>query len=82
MTNALTQIRAAALLKTPGRNEAEAAYRRGDMRQKRRRLMADWAEFCESPPAAKRRRMASQRPAGSRGRAFSCLGMACLAMRN
>jgi len=28
------------------------AYRRGDRREKRRRLMADWAAYCESPPAA------------------------------
>jgi integrase len=27
-------------------NKAEAAYRRGDLFEKRRRLMADWAEFC------------------------------------
>jgi hypothetical protein len=33
-------------------DKVEAAYRRGDMRDKRRRLMADWATYCESPPAA------------------------------
>ncbi len=33
-------------------DKVEAAYRRGDMREKRRRLMADWAAYCESPPAA------------------------------
>jgi integrase len=27
-------------------NKAEAAYRRGDLFEKRRRLMADWASFC------------------------------------
>ena len=27
-------------------NNAEAAYRRGDLFEKRRRLMADWADFC------------------------------------
>jgi integrase len=27
-------------------DKVEAAYRRGDMREKRRRLMADWAAFC------------------------------------
>ncbi len=32
-------------------NKAEAAYRRGDLFDKRRRLMADWARFCEAPPA-------------------------------
>jgi hypothetical protein len=25
----------------------EAAYRRGDMRAKRQRLMADWAAYCD-----------------------------------
>jgi integrase len=34
-------------------DKVEAAYRRGDMREKRRRLMADWAAYCESPPAAR-----------------------------
>jgi hypothetical protein len=29
-------------------NKVEAAYRRGDMREKRRRLMADWAVYCEN----------------------------------
>ncbi|PDT58874.1 integrase [Bradyrhizobium diazoefficiens] len=28
-------------------NKVEAAYRRGDMREKRRRLMEDWAGYCE-----------------------------------
>jgi integrase len=32
-------------------NRVEAAYRRGDLFEKRRRLMADWARFCEAPPA-------------------------------
>ena len=27
-------------------NGVEAAYRRGDLFEKRRRLMADWADFC------------------------------------
>jgi integrase len=31
-------------------NAVEAAYRRGDMLDKRRRLMADWASYCTSPP--------------------------------
>jgi integrase len=30
----------------------EAAYRRGDALEKRRRLMADWADFCGQPSAA------------------------------
>jgi integrase len=32
-------------------NRVEAAYRRGDLFEKRRRLMADWARFCAAPPA-------------------------------
>jgi integrase len=35
-------------------SKVEAAYRRGDLFEKRRRLMADWAAFCESPPAEKK----------------------------
>jgi hypothetical protein len=31
-------------------NKVEAAYRRGDLFEKRTRLMADWAAFCETPP--------------------------------
>lgn len=30
-------------------NKAEAAYRRGDLFEKRRRLMNDWAAFCAKP---------------------------------
>lgn len=32
-------------------NKAEAAYRRGDMFDKRRRLMVDWGNFCSTSPA-------------------------------
>jgi integrase len=32
-------------------NKVEAAYRRGDLFDKRTRLMADWAEFCDKAPA-------------------------------
>jgi len=32
-------------------NRVEAAYRRGDLFEKRRRLMADWACFCQALPA-------------------------------
>ena len=30
-------------------NGVEAAYRRGDLFEKRRRLMAEWAAFCAAP---------------------------------
>jgi integrase len=32
-------------------NKAEAAYRRGDLFEKRRKLMEAWAGFCEAPRA-------------------------------
>jgi integrase len=31
--------------------DVERAYRRGDALEKRRRLMADWARFCLTPPS-------------------------------
>ncbi|MGM0914120.1 MAG: tyrosine-type recombinase/integrase [Pseudomonadota bacterium] len=33
------------------KNSAEAAYRRGDLLEKRRRLMKQWAEFCRKVPS-------------------------------
>ena len=32
-------------------NKVEAAYRRGDLFEKRRRLMTDWAKYCGAPAA-------------------------------
>ncbi|MEE2979343.1 MAG: integrase, partial [Pseudomonadota bacterium] len=32
-------------------NESEAAYRRGDMLERRRKMMADWARFCAGETA-------------------------------
>jgi len=46
--------------------EVERAYRRGDMFEKRRKLMEQWVAFCMSPPAT------AQEPGkvvGIRGRA-------------
>jgi integrase len=40
----------AALAHTIG-DKVEAAYRRGDLFQKRAKLMAEWAAFCARPPA-------------------------------
>ena len=34
------------------KDKAEAAYQRGDLFERRARLMADWARFCESPKAS------------------------------
>ena len=33
-------------------SKVEAAYRRGDLFEKRRRLMQQWAAFCVSAPTA------------------------------
>ncbi len=33
------------------KDKVEAAYQRGDLSDKRKRLMADWANFCNQPPA-------------------------------
>ena len=45
-----TEMAEMALAHTVG-DKVEAAYRRGDMLEKRRRLMADWAAYCERAPA-------------------------------
>jgi integrase len=34
-------------------DKTEAAYRRGDLFEKRRRMMSDWAKFCATPTPAK-----------------------------
>jgi integrase len=34
-------------------NAVEASYRRGDLFDKRRKLMAEWARYCSSPPLKK-----------------------------
>jgi hypothetical protein len=35
-------------------DKVEAAYRRGDLFEKRRRLMAEWASYCNTPAAGGR----------------------------
>lgn len=47
-TNYSNQVAEMALAHAIG-DKVEAAYRRGDLFQKRRHLMADWAVFCSSP---------------------------------
>jgi hypothetical protein len=42
-------------------DKTEAAYRRGDMMEKRRRLMADWAAYCRQPPALRGEKVVSIR---------------------
>jgi integrase len=45
-------------------DKVEAAYRRGDLFEKRRRLMAEWARFCSAPKTAARDKIIPMR--GSR----------------
>jgi integrase len=49
-TNFPREIAEAALAHATG-NEVERAYRRGDALEKRRKLMAAWADFCARPAA-------------------------------
>src|SRR5690606_15678376 len=46
------------------KNKVEAAYRRGDLFDKRRRLMADWATYATTAPAAAGDNVAPIRRAG------------------
>lgn len=50
-TNYPTEVAEMALAHTVG-DKVEAAYRRGDMFERRRRLMTDWATFCNTPSPA------------------------------
>jgi hypothetical protein len=34
------------------RNQVEAAYRRGDLFERRRTLMESWGSYCDAAPAA------------------------------
>jgi integrase len=51
-TNFTNEVCEAALAHTVT-NKVEAAYRRGDLFEKRRRLMDAWAAFCSAPKAGK-----------------------------
>ncbi len=42
-------------------NKVEAAYRRGDLFEKRRRLMQQWATFCTTAPAGETQKIVSLR---------------------
>ena len=42
-------------------NKVEAAYRRGDLFDKRRRIMDDWAEYCANPGAARKENVVALR---------------------
>jgi integrase len=50
-TNFPSEVAEAALAHVVG-DKVEAAYRRGDLFEKRRRLMEAWAEYCTKAPAA------------------------------
>ena len=50
-TNYSRDVAEMALAHTIG-DKVEAAYRRGDLFEKRRRMMADWAKVISAPPAA------------------------------
>jgi integrase len=52
MTNIPNIVSEAALAHAIG-DKTEAAYRRGDMLEKRRHLMRAWAAYCSEPPGAK-----------------------------
>jgi integrase len=56
-------------------NKVEAAYRRGDLFDKRHRLMAEWARFCETPATGDGRVVAigrDTRPGARRHRGILC----------
>jgi integrase len=50
-TNHPRELAEAALAHTL-RDKVEAAYQRGDLMEKRRRLMGEWAAFCARPAPA------------------------------
>jgi integrase len=59
-TNFPSEVVEMALAHTVG-NKVEAAYRRGDLFEKRRRLMADWATYCSTPAASGREKVIPMR---------------------
>jgi integrase len=52
-TNFQREVSEMALAHAVG-DKVEAAYRRGDLFEKRRRLMAEWTVYCNTPKAAGR----------------------------
>src|SRR5260370_39184731 len=49
-------------------DKVEAAYRRGDLFEKWRRLMAEWASYCNRPAASGRDKVVRMRVPGKRER--------------
>ena len=62
-TNFPAEIAEMALAHAVG-NKVEAAYRRGDLFERRRRIMADWAKFCVSPNPTDTREVLTFRKSG------------------
>ena len=64
-TNVAREVAEMALAHAVG-DEVEAAYRRGDLFEKRRVLMDHWAEFCGRDSLERGRRTSERRQAGAR----------------
>jgi integrase len=62
-TSYQTEIVEASLAHAIG-SKVEQAYRRGDLFEKRRRLMSAWATFCTTAPVASQENVAQLRPNG------------------
>jgi integrase len=59
-TNFPGEVAEMALAHTVG-DKVEAAYRRGDLFERRRRIMAEWAKFCCSPQGVPLRKVVTFR---------------------
>src|SRR5262249_33319844 len=62
-TNFPSEIAEMALAHTIG-NKVEAAYRRGDLFERRRRIMADWSKFCSAQKTADKQKILGFRKSG------------------
>jgi integrase len=62
-TNFPSEVAEMALAHAVG-DKVEAAYRRGDLFERRRRVMTAWATFCATPKAAARDHVATLRQTG------------------
>jgi hypothetical protein len=58
-------------------NKVEAAYRRGDLFEKRRRLMAEWATYCNAPAASGRDKVTPMRAPRKEYPSRRALGSRC-----
>jgi integrase len=59
-TNSPSEVAEMALAHAVG-SKVEAAYRRGDLFEKRRRLMQQWATFCMTAPADETKKIVALR---------------------